>query len=104
MISKCVDLGIVLTKVEIEHIQSLMLDYHTEIKVMRNMEDEKFSRLIELIHSHNFEYRRSDVHSTWERGDREEREIKELMRDYLWEDIEPCIKDDWRKEFLMSSF
>jgi DNA-dependent RNA polymerase auxiliary subunit epsilon len=102
MISKCVDLGIVLTKTEIEHIQSLRLDYQTETKVMQNMEDEKFSRLIELIHQHDFEYRQSDVHWKWEQGDREEKEIKILMRDYLWEDIEPCIRDEWRKEFLMS--
>jgi ADP-dependent phosphofructokinase/glucokinase len=101
MINKCIDLAIVLTKMEIEHIQSLRLNYHDETKAMQNMENENFSKLIELIHQHDFYFKMSEDPRKLNEGYREEDEIKKLMKDFLWEDIEPCIKEDWRKERLM---
>lgn len=104
MISKCIDMGVVLTRWEIEHIQSLGLDWVTEEKVIRIMENEKFSELIELIHRHDFYWSMSDDQRAWDRGCDEEKQIKESLRDYLWDDVEPCIKDDWRKEAVKKLF
>jgi hypothetical protein len=46
----------------------------------------------------------SDDSRIWSQGDREEREIKELLKDFLWDDVEPCVKEEWRKEFVRKLF
>lgn len=103
-ISKCVDLGIVLTKWEMQHVASFSFDYQTDTKMMQKMEDEKFSRLIELIHEHDYDWRMIDEQRRWDEGYAKEKEIKELLRNYLWDDVEPLIKDDWRKESVKRFF
>lgn len=97
-------MGVVLTKWEIEHIESLMLDWITQEKAIRIMENENFSELIELIHDHDFWWSMSDDQRTWDRGYEEERRIKEMLRNYLWEDVELCIKEDWRKDEVKKLF
>lgn len=103
-ISKCIDLGIVLTKWEMEHVASFSFDYQTDTKMMQKMEDQQFSRLIELIHEHDYYWRMSDDQRWWDLGNRQEKEIKELLRNYIWDDVEPLIKEDWRKESVKSLF
>lgn len=97
-------MGVVLTRWEIEHIQSLGLDWITQEKAIRIMENENFSELIELIHDHDFWWSMSDDQRTWDRGYEEEKRIKTMLIDYLWEDVELCIKEDWRKDELKKLF
>ena len=104
MINRCIDMGVVLTRWEIEHIQSLGLDWVTQEKAIRIMENESFSELIELIHEHDFWWSMSDDQRLWDRGHQEEKRIKSMLRDYLWEDVELCIKEDWRKDELKKLF
>lgn len=104
MIERCIDMGVVLNRWEIEHIQSLMLDWVSQEKAIRIMENENFSELIELIHEHDFWWSMSDDQRLWNRGYEEERRIKEMLRDYLWEDVELCIKEDWRKDEVKKLF
>lgn len=103
-ISKCVDLGIILTKWEMQHVASFMFDYQTDTKMMQKMEEQQFSRLIELIHEHDYSWRMSDDQRRWDFGQSQEREIKELLRDYIWDDVEPLVKEEWRKEAVKSLF
>lgn len=104
MISRCIDMGVVLTRWEIEHIQSLGLDWVIEEKVIIIMENEKFSELIKLIHEHDYSWNMADDQRAWDRGYEERRQIKDMLRDFLWDDVEPCIKDDWRKEAVKKMF
>jgi hypothetical protein len=104
MINRCIDMGVVLYRTDIEHLSRLGLGWDEQAKAIKNMENENFSRLIELIHQHDFEYAMSDDSRLWDQGDREEREIKELLKDFLWDDVEPCVKEEWRKEFVRKLF
>jgi hypothetical protein len=97
-------MGVVLYRTDIEHLSALGLGWNEQEKAIKNMENENFSRLIELIHQHDFYYAMSDDARIWSQGDQEEREIKELLKDFLWDDVEPCIKDDWRKEAVNKMF
>lgn len=60
--------------------------------------------LIELIHKHDYYWSMADDQRKWDDGFRKEKRIKELLKDYLWEDIEPLIKDEWRKEHVKRLF
>jgi hypothetical protein len=66
--------------------------------------NEQFNNLIELIHQHDFQYAMTEDPRIWRQGDQEEREIKELLKEFLWDDVEPFVKDEWRKEFLKNLF
>jgi hypothetical protein len=95
-------MGVVLTRSEIEHIMGLSLDYKIEEKMIRIMENEQVSELVELAHKHDYEWRMSDDQRRWDEGHRNEKRMKEILKDYLWEDIEPLIKDEWRKKAVMA--
>lgn len=66
------------------------------------MIDENFSELIDLINEHDYEWRMSDDQRKWDRGYKTEQRIKELMKDYLWDDIEPFLKEDWKRDRVMN--
>lgn len=104
MIQRCIDMGVVITRFQIEHIESLGLEWFGEEKAIRNMENEKFSRLIELIHEHDYSWRMSDDQRHWDRGYKVEKEIKDLLRHFLWDDVEPLIKEDWRRDSVKRMF
>lgn len=95
-------MGVVLTRSEIEHIMGLSLDYKIEEKMIRIMENEQVSELVELAHKHDYHWRMSDDQRWWDEGYRNEKRMKEILKDYLWEDIEPLIKDEWRKKAVMA--
>ena len=60
----------------------------------------ELKELANLINEHDFSYRFSDDSRWYNQGDREEKMIIEGLKDYLYEDIEPLIKDEWRKNKL----
>lgn len=100
LISRCIDLGAVLTKKEIAIIEEIGGNYETINKMIMKMTDDNFSKLIDLINDYDPHWRFSDDQRWWDKGNRDEKEIKELMRDYLWDDIDPFIKEEWRKEAI----
>jgi hypothetical protein len=61
-------------------------------------------KLIELINEHDFYWSMSDDQRKWDYGCNKEKQIKELLKDYLWEDIEPLINEEWRKNEVKRLF
>lgn len=108
MIGQAIDiyerLGIVVGKYEIGLASTLSLNYQETEKFMIMMNDEMFAELIELIHDHDYSWRMSDDQRRWDEGHRNEKRITELLRGYLWEDVEPYVKDGWRKEAVKDMF
>lgn len=66
--------------------------------------NDQFNDLIEIIHEHDFWWSMSDDQRLWDRGCQKEKRIKEMLRDYLWEDVELCIKEDWRRNEVKKLF
>lgn len=62
------------------------------------------NELVELINQHDFYWRFSEDQRIWDRGWTENQKIKEGMREYLWDDIEPHLKEQWRKEAVLKLF
>jgi len=88
--------GIVVGKFQIDHARNLQLDYpQTEIFFMK---DPQLHELIELIHDQDWSWRFVDEQIKWDQGYRIEQKIRTMLKDYLWDDIEPYIKDEWRRE------
>ena len=96
--------GVVVGRFTIELASSLLLNYQDAEKFMLKMNDEHFAELIELIQDHDYEWRMSDDQRVWDNGNRNEKRITELLRSYLWEDIEPYVKEDWRKVAVKDLF
>ena len=61
-------------------------------------------KLIELIHNHDFDWSMIDEQRRWDEGFAIEKQIRDMLRQYLWEDIEPHIQEDWRKEAVKRLF
>lgn len=97
-------MGAVLSRTEIDHIRSCKLNFMQETKAITNMEDQQFSRLIELIHEHDYSWRFIDEQRKWDEGFEREKEIKNLLRNYLWDDVEPLVKEEWRKNEVKKMF
>jgi len=64
----------------------------------------KYMNLLELINEHDFYWRNIDEQRKWDEGFRREKIIKELLREVVWEDVEPLIKEDWRKKEVLKLF
>jgi len=62
------------------------------------------NNLLELINEHDFYWRNIDEQRKWDEGFRREKAIKELLKEVLWEDIEPLIEQDWRKKEVHKLF
>lgn len=60
--------------------------------------------IIELINNHDFNWSMIDQQSKWDEGFRREKRIKELLKNYLWEDIEPLIEQEWKKNEVKRLF
>lgn len=67
------------------------------------MKDEALNELIELINGHDFYWRFSDDQRRWDKGFSDNQRIKELMKNYVTEDVEPFIKDGKKEAFLLMS-
>lgn len=108
MIGQAIDiyerLGIVVGKYEIELASTLLLNHPETEKFFIKMNDEQFSELIELIQGHDYDWRMSDDQRRWDEGYKNEKRMTELLRSYLWEDIEPYVKEDWRKVAVKDMF
>jgi hypothetical protein len=61
-------------------------------------------KLIELIHKHDYDWSMIDEQRRWDEGFAIEKQIRDMLRQYLWEDIEPHIQEDWRKEAVKRLF
>lgn len=61
-------------------------------------------KIIELINKHDFYYTMSDDRRSYDTGKAEEREIKELLKNYTPDDILPHITEEWRKEKTKTLF
>lgn len=68
------------------------------------METNDFKELIRLIHSHDYSWSMIDQQSRWDEGFVKEKRIKEILKGFLWEDVEPFVNDEWRKEAVKSLF
>ena len=97
-------LGIVVGKYEIGLASALSLNYQETEKFMIKMNDEQFAELIELIQEHDYDWRMTDDQHRWDEGNKNEKRITELLRSYIWEDIEPYVKEDWRKVAVKDMF
>lgn len=64
----------------------------------------EFKELISLIHDHDYDWSMIDEQRRWDEGFASEKRIKELLRGFLWEDIEPHIQENWRREAVKSLF
>lgn len=62
------------------------------------------NNLLELINEHDFCWRNIDEQRKWDEGFRREKIIKELLREVVWEDVEPMIKEEWRKKEVLKLF
>jgi hypothetical protein len=62
------------------------------------------NNLLELINEHDFYWRNIDEQRKWDEGFRREKIIKELLKEVVWEDVEPLIKEDWRKKEVLKLF
>lgn len=71
----------------------------TAVTKLMNME-----KLIELIHKHDYDWSMIDEQRRWDEGFAIEKQIREMLRQYLWEDIEPHIQADWRREAVKRLF
>jgi predicted Rdx family selenoprotein len=60
------------------------------------------NELIELLSNYDYFWRMSDDQRKWDAGYENEKRIKQLMRDYVWDDIDPYIKEEWKKEAIKS--
>lgn len=96
--------GVVVGWNEISHANELRLNYPQTEKFYIKMGDKAFEELINLIHNHDYSWSMIDEQRRWEEGFANEKRIKELLRGFLWEDVEPFIKDEWRKEAVKSLF
>lgn len=108
MISQAINVyethGIVVGWNEIDHANELGLNYPQTEKFYIKMGNQTFKELIDLIHDHDYSWSMIDQQSRWDEGFAKEKRIKELLRDFLWEDVEPFVKDEWRKEAVKSLF
>lgn len=62
------------------------------------------NNLLELINEHDFYWRNIDEQRKWDEGFKREKIIKELLREVVWEDVEPMIKEEWRKKEVLKLF
>jgi hypothetical protein len=62
------------------------------------------NNLLELINEHDFYWRNIDEQRKWDEGFRREKIIKELLKEVVWEDVEPLIEEDWRKKEVLKLF
>jgi len=60
------------------------------------------NELIELLSNHDYYWRMSDDQRKWDAGYESEKRIKQLMRDYVWDDIDPYIDEEWKKKEIKS--
>ena len=60
--------------------------------------------LLELIHSHDFEWRMSDDQRIWNHGYETEMKIIDLLKEVTYEDIEDHVKEQWRKDAVRDLF
>lgn len=96
--------GVVCGRFIIELAQQLMLNHKQTENFMIMMGDEIFEEMIELIHDQDYDWRMSDDQRRWDDGYRKEKRITELLRQHLWDDVEPYVKDEWRKEAVKRLF
>ena len=61
------------------------------------------NELIDLINEHDFSWTMADDQRLWDNGFKAEKKIKEMLKDYLWDDIEPFIQE-WRKKEVSKLF
>lgn len=71
---------------------------------MHKMKDDQLEELITLINKQDYSWRFIDEQSRWDEGYKTESRIKDLLKNYLWEDIEPNIREEWRKEEVKNLF
>jgi hypothetical protein len=64
----------------------------------------EMNELINLIHNHDYYWSMIDEQRKWDEGFRQEQKIRSLLKTFLWEDIEPHINEDWRKEAVKKLF
>jgi len=90
--------GIVVGRFAIDHARKLHLTYHQTEIFYTLMANEQLTELIDLIHNQDYSWRFIDEQRRWDEGYRTEQKIKDLLQDFLWDDIEPYIKEEWRRE------
>lgn len=61
----------------------------------------ELKELLGLINGHDFWWSMVDEQRKWDIGYKTEEQIRQGLKDFLWDDIEPNIKEDWKKEQLM---
>lgn len=67
------------------------------------MANEQFAELINLIINHDYYYRMSDDQRWWDQGYNEEKRMKHLLKDFVWEDVEPYVHEA-HKEYVKGLF